>query len=883
MHSRIRFSALLPLVAVIAGLMFPALARGWQSGEAFPSIAAAIQGLGADEFATRQAASEFLWKAGAAALEPLKAAAQSDDAEVKFRATIILRKVRLGITPETPYELQELIGRYYEGDQNARQQVIQNLRLKGSFDTLYLLLQGETDATRRDQFLTILQGDVQRFAPQMLASGDWSPLEQWLEKSKVADNGLVQQSAWSLLQGTLPAAVERAEADLAAAKDNALLVRRLAHVLRAQGETEKVLQLLNSGPIDPHYAAAIHREQRRWDDLEATLGKVTSKNTREMLFYRATRSALHRLRGEDEQARELLKTMTDQAKTEDCWYGAKALLLNEQPIPAVELLREGLQPMAFDLLVQRNEFEQALRLADIDDDTKFDQVWLNELTGQKGVRTSRSVDRFTYAVSIAIVLKVLGKQRQFDELYQLLVETAELDDQRGQYWQHLGRLQRQLNNPRASLDFYSRSVSRSSTSTWSQLFGKKTARAQLWWDALDGPPLWQDVYHRLEVVALALQPDVYRQHVDVDWPAVVKHITARAAEPATFPSQRAKLHAALAEAWDAQGKPEAAAEHWKLALSADPAVAMDYADALLAQQNWSAAAEQYQAASAANSGLTLARYLQGEALSRGGDAAAGKKLQDVANLMALDYSSRYTLALALQDRNLRATAHEQWKLLVQTGMPDHSYVMTAHQHLGNDLAEKLPLQAADHWEQLRFHLLKPAVSLAEQNGYLELTVAIHRTRARGLLAQGKRDETLNEVKLCEALLPGNIKLVEDFVPQLRKADLQAEADGLFERTYAVYERELKHFPDSTHLHNQAAWTAAISQRRLDDALRLAKRAVELDPKSAAYADTLAEAYFARGDREAALKWARKATTLSPDSKSYEARLKSFGTRELPPK
>jgi tetratricopeptide (TPR) repeat protein len=252
-------------------------------------------------------------------------------------------------------------------------------------------------------------------------------------------------------------------------------------------------------------------------------------------------------------------------------------------------------------------------------------------------------------------------------------------------------------------------------------------------------------------------------------------------------------------------------------------------------------------------------------------------------MMCLDVQSRYLLALALQERNLRNETREQWQLLQQTGNPEDPYVTVANQYLGNLLVEKEPLAAANHWDQLRFHVLKPTTNLTEQAGYLDIALSLHRARARGSLAQGDQAAALKLLTQCEALQPGEIKLVEEFVPLLRKAGLEKEADKLFENCFHVYQQLVKEYPDSANLHNQAAWVAAISVRRLDEALLLAERAVQLAPDSPSYLDTLAEVHFARGNRELALEWARKSAVLDPGSKFYEDRLQSFAKRDLPPR
>ncbi|WP_425614105.1 hypothetical protein NA78x_003960 [Anatilimnocola sp. NA78] len=874
--------SLLLLPAIVAGsLLSGMVAHAQPAQDAFKSVDAAIQALGADEFPTRQLASEYLWHAGGPAQQALELATKSNDAEVRLRATVVLRKIRLGITPDTPLETQELINRFYDGDRNARQQVINELRQKGSFKQLFALMQSETDEAFRKQFFSTMQADVQRFAPQMVASGDWSLLEQWLELGKATDVGQGQFIAYSLLRGKLPEQLKLAEEELAKKQDDSALVARIALLQRAQGNTQKALEVILAGPSDPKLAAALFREQGQWPAALEQLTKAPSKVTRELLAEQALEAAFQRLRGDLPQSLAVLEKLSAQSKTEDVWFGAKTMLLNERPQQATELLKDGLQPLAFDLLSQRQEHQAALDLVGLKDDTKFSLDWYNQLTGQQQVRTSRSVDRFSFAVSIAAELRMLGKQSQYEQLRALLQSIAETDDSRGQYWHQLARLERQPGRQRELLSLYGRAVGRNPQSVWSQLFAKKLARAQTWWDALEGDARWQDPAARLDAIAVAMQPATYAQQVEVDWPALAKYATTKADDGATHNSVRGRLHVALAEAWSARDDKTKAEKHWQAAVAVEPALAAEYGEVLLAEQRWNEAVAQFQRATDLNQGNTLALYLHGVALIRAGKEEEGKKLQSTANLMALDANARYALALALQERNLKAEAKEQFQLLQRTGVPDHPHVMIAYQHLGNMAAEKEPLLAADHWEQLRIHLLRPGLNLIDQAGYLDLAVSLHRTRARGLLAQKEHDGALRELAICEAMLPGHIKLVEDFVGPLRKAGLEKEADGLFERTYAVYEQSIKQFPESAALHNQAAWTAAIAERRLDEALTIAERAVKLAPESAAYADTLAEVHFARGDREQALTWARKAASLAPESKSYEERLQSFATRALP--
>jgi hypothetical protein len=75
--------------------------------------------------------------------------------------------------------------------------------------------------------------------------------------------------------------------------------------------------------------------------------------------------------------------------------------------------------------------------------------------------------------------------------------------------------------------------------------------------------------------------------------------------------------------------------------------------------------------------------------------------------------------------------------------------------------------------------------------------------------------------------------------------------------------------------NQFAWLIANTEGNFDEALKYAKRAVELQPASGGIRDTLAHVYFAKGDYENAVKTQEKAAELEPHSVMIKQKLKEF--------
>ena len=82
-------------------------------------------------------------------------------------------------------------------------------------------------------------------------------------------------------------------------------------------------------------------------------------------------------------------------------------------------------------------------------------------------------------------------------------------------------------------------------------------------------------------------------------------------------------------------------------------------------------------------------------------------------------------------------------------------------------------------------------------------------------------------------------------------------------------------PDDPDLQNDLAWALATAGIMLDDALRLAKRAVELAPDDGNIWDTLGEAHFRRGEYQDAVTAQTRAVELSPDDEYFQKRLEEW--------
>ena len=142
---------------------------------------------------------------------------------------------------------------------------------------------------------------------------------------------------------------------------------------------------------------------------------------------------------------------------------------------------------------------------------------------------------------------------------------------------------------------------------------------------------------------------------------------------------------------------------------------------------------------------------------------------------------------------------------------------------------------------------------------------VHAANGRGLLKAGNATEAVKELSLAEAAQPGDVEFVRSVVPELEQAGRKADADALFQRVAGRYEENPPRFSPHAQHHNGLAWMAASLGRDLDKALTHAQRAVELEPKNAAFIDTLAEVRFHQGDQVEAVRLMKRCLNWTPNA------------------
>lgn len=88
-------------------------------------------------------------------------------------------------------------------------------------------------------------------------------------------------------------------------------------------------------------------------------------------------------------------------------------------------------------------------------------------------------------------------------------------------------------------------------------------------------------------------------------------------------------------------------------------------------------------------------------------------------------------------------------------------------------------------------------------------------------------------------------------------------------------RMIGEFPQEATYCNQFAWLIGNTEGDFDEALRFARKAIEMEPDNGAFYDTLAHVYYGKGDYQNAVKYQTRAAELEPHSGLIIRQLKFF--------
>jgi tetratricopeptide (TPR) repeat protein len=856
MPSASRFFTVM-LLGVFAVALAPGQEKPPAKAPTKEQIKAWIKQLGDDEFDKREEASKKLEEAGEAAEADLTEAAKSPDAEISGRAKAILEKFKYGIYPDTPKKIVDLVKDYQTADPNTRMNIVKELFGSGTAGcrVLMKLVKAEENAEAKANIMNVLSREMSHAAPGLLADANYEMLEMFLDIGLAADvrSNVSGYTSYYLLRDKLGDAVEKVNKKPEFAKQREEI---LAYLYRAKGDL-KAARAAAEKSGQAELTDELLYESGEWKELAKRFKLEASAKDVEKLGYGA---AYHRLAGNkkefDDTVAAIVKYASDaQAndKPSAAFYAAKALFLNDRPEEAIKVLKAGGRPdMAFEILCVQLRFGEAFELLEKARKDGGDMAPQVEILAARTLYGLGEKDKARpMFAKLAEQLKAGKDQSWFEEL----IDAEARVGLRDEAFEHTGQL----------LDAFKDAGW--SSRLFPKLFPGRGEAAEIWFTHLRAAEPNTASSAHLKQIRTLLEGKTPAEDV-------VKLLAA--AETTARTKQADEIDrwiAALADTALLYKKEDVATAMLEKTKSA--AALQRLGDMQAEKKQWDKAAEQYKAAWEKDKHQALALYLYGEALAKGGKAAEGKKHMDLSHWMPLgDETARHAFATALLMRNQNEAARRETDLLVRTSQPVSYYSGEAVRRSALDaLAKKDYMKAADGHEKAMLRCLRTYISFLQKGAYVGVPTHVHRLRARGYLEAGKLDEAKKEIEAAQAMLPGDVDLAILVVPELAKRGQEKEAQDIFDKTIAVYEKLCKEYPNCAWAHNSAAWLSVACRRNLEAAKEHALKATNLAPMNAGHLDTLAEAYFQLGDKDKAIATQKRAIDLDPKKAYFRKQLK----------
>jgi len=148
---------------------------------------------------------------------------------------------------------------------------------------------------------------------------------------------------------------------------------------------------------------------------------------------------------------------------------------------------------------------------------------------------------------------------------------------------------------------------------------------------------------------------------------------------------------------------------------------------------------------------------------------------------------------------------------------------------------------------------------------------------------GESRKAEEQIRAAHDLISGSGALADEFFPALREAGLTKLHDELIEDSLSVARSIIEAYPQDANARNNFGWLASRAMKRLDEAKVHMDEAVRLAPRSRAYLDTLAEVWFAMGDREKAVEWSKRSLQNGVTDFQLRAQHRRFQFGEFPVK
>ncbi len=798
-------------------------------------------------------------------------------------------------------ETEDSYRQSYAGSILGNSRVRQHLLEHGFVEFIHEVAGWLPSETQRRQQMRGLMYAPSGLVAYHLLRGENDQAERLLLEYADDDLGRLRLATYWLLSGRIDEQINavRQRLEQTPSPDD---TRLLIYLYRAHGDLESAYRLARETQ-DAGLQKALLVEMRRWSEAAALqqsdlcplpiawVNPSTVTQPRLVLEQLSLTAAYQRLAGDSPACEQTIQQLLQAAdsQTNDAtlqWMCIEALLLNDRVEDGLQRLIKSDPARAFDFLVVRHQYREALQLLGWQDGSTLDQAWLDGLPVDGGKDESgQAIQRFERALKVARVLHSLGRSEQvetlIDSLEEYSLQQPDSNSSNSPRRQCCERLSQALvwlgQEDRAWVVAMPTLFSPDSPPpSLSRLYGQRYSEAQAWWSIFrrrHGSEPATETFARVHRV-MNPSPDEGTDEFEKLIQDVVQWIDA------TGSSGSDSTRIAIARTCVERKRPELAEQLLKDADSSNTDVLEIQADLCWRDERWDQAAELFERLWQDDHDRLADLYLSGEALRRAGKQAEGDQRTDLVHRLALDSRARFMMARGLVQRGLKDQAVDQFHVVLRTAPLEYWEWNESARYLGEQFMATQPAVAADWFDFSLLDDLRSYFYLLRDADYLRTPALVHRLRAAAAIDAGDLDAARQHARAALAAAPAETAVGEELVPRLDAAGQREAAEELFQEQYRLHVQWCADWPESALLNNNLAWLAARSGRLLDTALKHAERAVQLEP-NASHLDTLAEVHFRLGDREKAIEYSKRSVALDPDSDTLRGQLGRFQNDPLP--
>jgi tetratricopeptide (TPR) repeat protein len=825
-----------------------------------PDPAVLVEALGSELYKEREAATKALWELGERGLATLRVAQKSDDPEVAHRARRLVRRIQTGITPDTPQQIVDLVERYHRGDPNAKRDTLEKLRELQAYEKILRLYRFEEDEAAIEECAEVVELVVVPAVKKLVKGEEWAEARNLLALAPRTPDNLRRRAAFSRFRGELDADLARAGADrdreweLALRRANGDLAGALA-LAKELGRKELVagLSLFEGDPL-PYFDWVVGNP-----NFSATM-RLNAEIAR------------NRWTGDEKEAAKLAQALVDEAREASA----------DDPRLLVSLMLNGYWGEVLSLMEGRREFADNLyayyEMVELPDKavgiygykgTPGERAaWIDEQMARFEEKPGRAVSERALLLSVSSFLVNRGEREAGFEIVRRMGRIIEKRGGGDDWLKFVGILgdnggvQYELAFAVAVDAMAGRKEDLHAARVIGAIF-RNSEIAMRHWERLKREEnlsprerllLLGGIYGMVEMDPARVDPVLNRLFTKAVTAAGEERRQGLAdlVEPAAYRDDTNAVCELLAMLSEIDG-----IDRWSHSLGVYHSYMSDWEQAAKA---WETEVRRNPDSTAAISSLA-ATYM------RMGRNDRARELLDEPGMLDFDEVDRLAqLADVFTSYNLREEAGHVLRRILGTSDPlSRSWVASGAEFALHAKRRGDWRVAAAFMEIEALFDVRDRPTYVSPLMYLRKRFAADLMRGLALHEEGKPDEAMALFDRSFQFLIGDGVLADDFFPLLRQAGLTEAHDRYFEIAWERIMASIEAYPKTHNTYNSAAWLASRSMRRLDEAERLETKALEMRPKQAAYLDTMAEIWFARGSREKAVEWSTKAVMDSENA------------------